>query len=325
MAGGTAAAYSRRIMAVPSQTIDLRSWGLLLLLSLLWGASYLFVAIAVRDLAPLVIVMARVMIAAAVLLPLHFILIGPLPRNRRAWLAILGMSVFNNVIPFTLIVTGQTMIASGLASVINATTPLFAVSFIAAAGFEPLVKRKVIGIVIGIMGVAVLKGGTIFGAGSQSIGILLCLGAAASYGLGSLWARARLTGIPPLTAATCQLLGSSAIMAILASFFASPTQLLGASRESWLALLGLAVISTAIAYLVFFTIIERSGPANVQLVTMMIPPSAIAMGYLVLNETLELQEIAGALIIIGALAVIDGRVFGRFPKTVIAVEPPGRR
>ncbi len=301
----------------PTPSIDLRSWGLLLLLSIVWGGSYLFVAIAVRDLSPLVIVMARVMIAAAVLLPLHFMLIGPLPTSRTAWVAILGMSVCNNVIPFTLIVTGQTMIASGLASVINATTPLFAVSFIAAAGFEPLVRRKVIGIVIGILGVAVLKGGTIFGAGSQSIGILLCLGAAASYGLGSLWARAKLKGIPPLTAATCQLLGSSAIMAVLASSFSSPSQLLEASQESWLALVGLAVISTSIAYLLFFKIIERSGPANVQLVTMMIPPSAIAMGYVFLGETLEVQEIIGALIIIGALAVIDGRVFGLFSKPAI--------
>ena len=113
--------------------IPLSVWGMLLFLSVIWGGSYLFVGIAVKDLSPLVIVMARVVLAAAALLPVHLLLVGPLPRDREAWTAIIGLSILNNVIPFTLIVTGQTMIASGLASVINATSPLFGVAIIAAA------------------------------------------------------------------------------------------------------------------------------------------------------------------------------------------------
>lgn len=299
---------------MPSAThhIALRDWGLLILLSIVWGGSYLFIGIAVKELSPLVIIMARVVIAAAPLLPLHFILRVPFPAGREAWVTILGLSILNNVIPFTLIVTGQTMIASGLASVINATSPLFGVAFAAAVGLTPLVWRKVAGIVIGVGGVAVLKGGTLFGDGAQSLGILLCLAAAASYGLGSTWAAMRLKGIPPLAAATGQLLCSSVLTTALAFTFDQPAQLLHASLESWMAVLGLALLATSVAYLVFFKVVERAGAQNVLLVTMMIPVSAILMGYMVLHERLEMREIIGALIIIGALVIIDGRAVGSF-------------
>jgi drug/metabolite transporter (DMT)-like permease len=292
----------------PNQThIPLTVWGTLLFLSVIWGGSYLFVGIAVKDLSPLVIVMARVVLAAAALLPLHLLLVGPLPRDREAWTAIVGLSVFNNVIPFTLIVTGQTMIASGLASVINATSPLFGVACIAAAGLEPLIPRKVLGILVGILGVAVLKGGSLMAGNSQSIGILLCLGAAASYGVGGLWAKMKLKGTPPLSMATGQLLCSSVIMSVLAFSFDNPSQLIDASMESWAALIGLSVLSTSFAYILFFRVVARSGPANVLLVTMLIPVSAIAMGLAFLGETLDRMEIFGTVIIMLALVVIDGR------------------
>ena len=287
--------------------IPLSVWGMLLFLSVIWGGSYLFVGIAVKDLSPLVIVMARVVLAAAALLPLHLLLIGPLPRDREAWTAIIGLSILNNVIPFTLIVTGQTMIASGLASVINATSPLFGVAIIAMAGLEPLIPRKTIGILIGILGVAILKGGTMFEQGSQTLGILLCLGAAASYGLGSLWARMKLKNTPPLSMATGQLLCSSLIMTVLAFSFDNPSQLIDASKESWIALLGLSLLSTSFAYIIFFRVVAKSGPANVLLVTMLIPVSAIAMGIAVLGETLDTMEIIGTAVIIFALVIIDGR------------------
>lgn len=285
--------------------IPLSVWGMLLLLSVIWGGSYLFVGIAVKDLSPLVIVWARVVLAGAALLPVHLLLIGALPKNKEAWTAIIGLSIFNNIIPFTLIVTGQTMIASGLASVINATSPLFGVAFIAAVGMDPLIPRKVLGILIGIMGVAVLKGASMFAENSESLGILLCLGAAASYGVGSLWARMKLKNTPPLSMATGQLLFSSAIMTVLAFSFDSPSQLLDASKESLAALLGLSLLSTSFAYILFFRVVARSGPANVLLVTMLIPVSAIAMGTLFLGETLDTMEIIGTAIIILALVVID--------------------
>jgi drug/metabolite transporter (DMT)-like permease len=295
-------------MTPASPHIQLRDWGLLVLLSVLWGGSFLFVGIAVKDLSPLVIVMARVAIAAAALLPLHLILIGPLPRDRETWQSIIGLSLLNNLIPFTLLVTGQTMIASGLASVINATTPLFGVAILAAAGREPLVLRKTAGILMGVAGVAILKGGVWPDAGSQTIGILFCLGAAMSYGLGSLWTKLTYKGTAPLSMATGQLLCSSLVMVVLAFGFDDPGQLLRASLASWLALLGLALLATSLAYLIFFRVVARAGPANVLLVTMMIPVSAIAMGAAVLHEKLEPSEIVGTFVILLALLLIDGRV-----------------
>jgi drug/metabolite transporter (DMT)-like permease len=305
-------------MPPASTPIALRDWGLLLFLSVLWGGSFLFVGIAVKDLPPLVIVMARVVIAAAALLPFHLVMIGGLPRDARSWINFAGMSLLNNIIPFTLIVTGQTMIASGLASVINATTPLFGAAILAVAGEEKLIPRKIAGLLAGIIGVIILTGVTAADAGSQTAGILLVLGASASYGLSSLWAKRRLSGIAPLTLATGQLVCSSVVMTILAFTFDQPSTLLAASRESWMALLALALLATSLAYIVFFRILARAGPANVLLVTMLIPVSAIAMGYAVLNETLELREIVGALIIIGALAIIDGRVFRKRDRNWIA-------
>ncbi len=288
--------------------IHLKDWGLLVLLSVVWGGSFLFTGMAVKELSPLVIVMARVVIAAAALLPLHLILIGSLPKDRATWVAIIGLSILNNIIPFTLIVTGQTMISSGLASVINATSPLFGVAFLALSGMEALVARKVAGIIIGIIGVAILKGANLFGSAAESLGILLCLGAAASYGAGSLWARVKLTGTAPLSMATGQLLVSSAITLALAFAFSTPAELLHASAESWVAILGLALLATSFAYIIFFRVVARSGPANVLLVTMMIPVSAIAMGAVVLGETIEPMEILGTIVIILALLIIDGRV-----------------
>ena len=295
-------------------TIALRDWGLLLFLSVLWGGSFLFVGIAVKDLPPLVIVMARVAIATAALLPFHLVMIGGLPRDCRSWINFAGMALLNNIIPFTLIVTGQTMIASGLASVVNATTPLFGAAFLAIAGAEKLIARKVAGLLAGIVGVIVLTGVTAADAGSQTLGIVLVLGAAASYGLSSLWAKKRLSGIAPLTLATGQLICSTVVMTVLAFAFDRPSTLLTASAESWMAIVALALLATSLAYIVFFRIIARAGPANVLLVTMLIPVSAILMGYAVLHETLEPREIIGALIIIGALVIIDGRVLKRWTK-----------
>ncbi len=287
--------------------MDLNSWSLLLFLSLLWGGSYLFIGIAVKELPPLVVVMARVFIASAVLLPLHFIMLGGLPRDRRSWVNFAGMSLLNNIIPFTLIVTGQTMITSGLASVINATSPLFGAAILALAGEERLGFRKPIGLAAGLGGVAVLKGDLKLDLSGQGLGILLCIGGAVSYGLSTLWAKKRLAGIAPLTLATGQLLFSSLVMGLAGFAFSQPMALLHASATTWATLLGLALLATALAYLVFFSIIARSGPANVLLVTMLIPVSAIAMGFAILGERLAPREIIGALIIIGALVIIDGR------------------
>ena len=284
---------------------------MLLLLSLLWGGSFLFIAIAVKELAALQIVLARVVIAAAVLVPVHLVMQGPLPRDKKTWIAAGGMSIMNNVIPFTLITWGQHFITGGLASVVNATTPMFAAVFMALVGLESITPRKAIALVIGLIGVAVLQGVKFDGLSAQSLGILAVAMASAFYGLSAPWSKKMLTGIPPVTTATCQLLISSVLMGVIVLLFGDFGQYAGVSTITWAALFGLAVLSTSVAYLLFFGIIERAGPSFVSLVTMIIPVSAILLGYFVIGEKLSAQDIFGAAIIGVALIIIDGRVLKR--------------
>lgn len=287
--------------------IDAQSWILLLILSLIWGGSFLFIAIAVKELPALLIVLARVGLAAAILIPVHLFVIGKLPGDLKTWIACGGMSVMNNVIPFTAISWGQHHITGGLASVINATTPMFAALFMALAGLEGITTRKAVALGLGLAGVLVLKGGGFGDLGAQTLGILAVVLASACYGLSAPWSKLKLQGIPPLTTATCQLTVSSVMMMVIVAVFADVRGYAAASQETWVALILLAALSTSVAYLLFFRIIARAGPSFVSLVTMIIPVSAILLGYMVLGEKLSFNEVAGALIIGAALLIIDGR------------------
>jgi drug/metabolite transporter (DMT)-like permease len=283
-------------------------WALLLLLSMLWGGSFLFIGVAVKALPALLVVFMRVGLAAVVLIPLHLVVQGPLPRDRKTWFAAAGMSVLNNVMPFTAITWSENYIGSGLASVINATTPMFAVLFMALFGFEALVLRKVLALCLGLIGVLILMGGGFGDLGPQTLGILAVSFASLCYGLSTVWAKKFLIGIPPMTTATCQITSSAMMMAVLSFSFSQPSLYAKASWETWEALIAIAVLSTAVAYLIFFRIIAKAGPSFVALVTMLVPLSAIVLGMVVLGEGMSLHEFIGAAIIIAALAIIDGRV-----------------
>jgi len=298
-------------MATAETRMDERDWALLVLLSVLWGGSFFFTGVAVRELPPFTIVLARVAIAAALLLPVLWAngaRAAMLPASPAGWMPFAVMGLLNNVIPFSLIVSGQTLIASGTASVLNATTPLFTVLVMAAAGDEPLAARRVVGVLAGLVGVIILRGQDVELTGGETLGMLLCLGGALSYGLSGLWGRRKLAGIPPLTSATCQLISSSLVMLVLAGAIERPWLLPAPSLQTWLALLATAALSTALAYVVFFQILVRSGASNVMLVTLLIPVTAILLGHFVLGEPLAAREIIGALVIGGALLIVDGRV-----------------
>jgi drug/metabolite transporter (DMT)-like permease len=285
-----------------------QDWALLVLLSILWGGSFFFTGVALRELPPLTIVLARVSIAAVLLLPLLWVRGVRLPASPASWTPSLVMGLLNNVIPFSLIVSGQTQIPSGIASVLNATTPLFTVLVMGAAGDEPLAARRVVGVLIGLIGVIILRGQGPELAGGQTLGMLLCLGAALSYGFSGLWGRRKLAGVPPLTSATCQLIASSIVMLALAGAIERPWLLPAPSLATWLALLATAALSTALAYIIFFQILVRSGASNVMLVTLLIPVTAILLGHFVLGEPLQTREVVGACVIGGALLIVDGRV-----------------
>lgn len=295
--------------------IDARDWSLLGLLSILWGGSFFFNSAALRELPPLTLVLLRVAIGAAFLLPLLRPYEVRFPKGIAGWRPYVAMGFLNNVLPFSLIVMGQTFIPSGLASVLNATTPLFAVVVMAAAGEERLERRRIAGVIVGLVGVVILRGSGVEVLSGQGIGILLCLAAAVSYGFAALVARRWLSRSPPVATATFQLLSSTAMMAVIAGIFDRPWHLPMPGATTWLAVLGSAGLSTALAYIVFFQVLRRSGATNVTLVTLLVPVTAILLGYLVLDEPMSIREIAGAFVIGSALLVIDGRVLTLFSRT----------
>jgi drug/metabolite transporter (DMT)-like permease len=288
--------------------IDARDWSLLAVLSILWGGSFFFNGAALRELPPLTLVFLRVVLGAAILLPLLRMQGISFPKGVAGWKPFVAIGLLNNVIPFSLIVIGQTFIPSGLASILNATTPLFTVLVMAAAREEALQVRRVAGVALGLVGVIILRGWGVESRAGQGLGILLCLGGAFSYGLAALAARRLLKDSPPLGTATFQLVASTVMMAIVAGATEQPWRLPMPGIATWLAVLGLASLSTALAYIVFFQILRRSGATNVMLVTLLIPVTAILLGWLVLGEPISAREIAGAAVIGSALLVIDGRV-----------------
>lgn len=298
-------------MTTQAKTMDGADWSLLVLLSLLWGGAFFFAGVAVRELPPLTVVLVRVALAAGMLLPLFWWFGHRLPRGFAAWRPFLVMGLLNNVLPFGLIFAGQTYVSVGLAAIINALTPLFTVLVMAGAREESLTGPRVVGVVLGAVGVAILKG---FGdAGADQItGILLCMAGALSYGFAALWARRHLVDIPPLKGATCQLMSSTLIMVVVVALYDRPWTLEPPGPGAIWSMLGLALFGTAIAYLVFFQIIRRAGASNVMLVTLLIPISAMILGNLYLDEPIRVREIIGALVIGLGLLFIDGRLVRRF-------------
>ena len=300
--------------------IDARDWSLLGLLSILWGGSFFFNGVVLRELPPLTLVLLRVALASVLLLPLLWVYGIRFPKGISGWKPFFAIGLFNNVLPFSLIVAGQTTIPSGLASILNATTPLFTVVVMAMAGEEKLQARRIAGVIVGLIGVVILRGWHFDGEGfwsGQGIGILLCLAGAFSYGLSALLARRLLANSPALGTATFQLLASTVMMSVVAGMIERPWQLAMPGAATWLAVIGLAALSTALAYIVFFQILRRSGATNVMLVTLLIPVTAIVLGYLVLDEQISPREIAGALVIGSALLLIDGRVLEWFRRLAV--------
>ncbi len=294
--------------------IDRRDWGLLCLLSVLWGGSFFFNGVILRELPPLTLVLLRVVLGAIMLLPLLRARKIEFPQGLSGWAPFFAMGLFNNVLPFSLIVFGQTYIPSGLASILNATTPLFAVVIMAVTGDERLQARRVAGVTVGLIGVAILHGDALGFESRQGIGIALCLAGAFSYGVAALVGRRLPQRVPPLGTAAFQMMASSVMMAPVAAVADKPWLLPMPHATTWLAVLGLAALSTALAYIVFFQILQRSGATNVMLVTLLIPVTAMLLGTLVLGEPVSWREVTGALVIASALLLIDGRVLTWFSR-----------
>jgi drug/metabolite transporter (DMT)-like permease len=293
------------------RTMTTPEWAMLLALSVLWGGSFFFVAIAVKELPPLTIVALRVGVAAAMLgLVLRLLRVG-LPRGRHAWAAFFGMGLLNNAIPFCLIVWGQTHIASGLAAILNATTPLFTVIVAhLCTNDERMTGNRLAGVLIGMIGVVVTIGpAALQGLGSDVLAQLAVLAAALSYAFAGVYGRrlARL-GVAPMAAATGQVIASTALLLPFALLIDRPWTLPMPSTATIAAIFGTAALSTALGYILYFRILATAGATNLLLVTFLIPVSAILLGALVLGERLSIQHFLGMALIGAGLAAIDGRL-----------------
>lgn len=293
--------------------MSILAWSLLVALSVLWGGSFFFVAIAVAEVPPLTLVALRVGIAAALLwAALPLLRIAP----PRAWGAIAVMAVLNNAVPFTLIVWAQQTLPSGLAAILNATTPLWTVLVAhTLTQEERATPRKVLGVTIGFAGVvAMMAGGA---AGGTPWPTLAILGGTLSYALAGVWGRRfRVLGVAPMQAALGQVSVSALLMLPPALALDRPWTLPMPSAMALAAVLGLASLSTALAYVLYFRILAMAGAVNLLLVTFLIPVSAILLGVAVLGETLEPRHLLGMAMIAAGLAAIDGRPFAYASRTL---------
>ena len=300
--------------------MGLSDWILLVTLSVLWGGSFFFVELAVGHLPPLTIVTLRVFLAALALWLVAFVLGLRPPRSAGVWMAFLAMGIMNNVIPFSLIVWGQTQIASGLASILNATTPLFTVIVAGALlADERITSLKVGGVLVGFIGVVVMIGPTTLdGLGAQALAQIAVLAAALSYACAGVFGRRfKALGVPPLITAAGQVTASSLVLAPLALLIERPFALAAPGPEVWAAIIGLAVLSTAVAYVLYFRILASAGATNLLLVTFLIPVSAILLGSIVLGERLQPVHFVGMALIGAGLSAIDGRLWRRLRRNTV--------
>jgi drug/metabolite transporter (DMT)-like permease len=295
--------------ALPAMTA--LDWGQLALLSVLWGGTFFFVELLVPHLPPLTIVLLRVALAGAVLAPVLMLRGLPLPRGAGIWAALAVMAFLNNVVPFSLYAAAQGQITGGLAAILNATTPLFGVVVAhLATRDERLTRLRAAGVAVGFGGVVIMVGGAAASEAPATVAAYVaCLVAAACYALSGVWGRRfGAAGLQPIPVALSQMLLASAMMLPLAAVFEQPWTLPMPPPVAWLAIIGMAVLSTALAYLLYFGLLARAGATNLLLVTFLIPASAIGLGVLVLGEVLLARHVAGLALILGGLALIDGRL-----------------
>lgn len=284
-------------------------WARLLLLGAIWGGSFFFARIAVAEMPPLVLVFWRVALAAAAL-QVYLLIAGPSFRLALPHLPMLALlALINNVIPFSLIFVGQTQLGAGLAAVLNSTTPFWTLLIAnVLTTDEKLSWNKAVGILLGIAGTAITVGpGMLSGLGAPTWAKVALVGASLSYAFALIVAR-RLKAVPPPVIATAQVTCSAAMMLPVALVGFGPAAMVSAGPSVWSAVIGLALVSTAFAYLLYFRLVADAGATNASLVTLVVPVSAILLGTLFLHESLHPLEIAGMLVIAAGLLTIDGRL-----------------
>ena len=289
-----------------------QDWVQLFFLSILWGGSFFFSKVALVELKPFTVVFGRVFIAAIALNIVVRATGHRLPTSLKMWVSFFVMGGLNNLLPFSLIFWGQTQISSSLASILNATTPVWAVLL---AHFlttdERLTPNRISGVIFGMIGVLFMIGfDALQGLGSDVIAQLAVVGAALSYACAGIYGK-RFKETPAIVTATGQITATTLMMIPIVIIFDKPWLLPMPGSNAWEALLGLALLSTALAYIVYFRLLSSAGATNLLLVTFLIPVSAILLGTIILGEQLDIQHVVGMGFISLGLIAIDGRLFGK--------------
>jgi drug/metabolite transporter (DMT)-like permease len=289
----------------PHPAMSGADWGRLLLLSVLWGGSFFFVDVALQGLAPLSVVWGRVALGALMILGLLHLGRCGMPRGGVLWRALAVMGLLNNAVPFTLFALAQGEISGALAAILNATTPLFGVVVAHLAGAERLTLARGLGVFCGFLGVVVIAGGG--GAGSLTA-VAACLGAAASYAVAGIWGRRfAAMGLQPLQTAFGQVAAAAVMLTPLWLAIDRPWTMPMPGGEVLAAMAGIAALSTALAYLLYFRLLASAGAVNLLLVTFLIPVSAAGLSALFLNLDLLPRHWAGLALVGLGLAAMDGR------------------
>jgi drug/metabolite transporter (DMT)-like permease len=292
-------------------------WLTLIALAVIWGAAFLFISVAVSEVEPLTYVWLRLTIAAAAMWLFLWWRGESAGLPRTVWGAIIVLALFNNAIPFVLFGWGQTHIASGLAAILNATTPIWGVVVAhLLTGDEKLSGRKLAGVFLGFAGVTVMIGPALLGSiGNNVLAQLACVAAALCYAFAGVWARRfRAMGVSPMSVTTGQLTAGAVVMLPVALLVDQPWLDSLPSLKAIGAIVALAVVCSAFAYILYFRLIDRAGATNALLVTLLVPPVAIFLGSLVLSEVIEARDFAGLGLIALGLAAIDGRLLKFFSK-----------
>lgn len=290
----------------PQKHLSPRAWAELLLLGLIWGASFVAIRIALDTIPVMTSVLHRTFWAMAVLWLIVWIKGIEIPRNPKVWLAFLIMGLLNNAIPFSLMAWGQLYIDTGLTAILNAATAVFGV-LVAALFFkdERLTPNRLIGVVLGFLGVSIAIGLNSFtGFNLQSLAQLAVLAGTVSYAFASAWGRKHLSGLSPILAAAGMLTGAT-LLILPISIVHDGLPTLALPAVTWAAIGYYALIATAAAYLLYYRVLAMAGSGNLMLVTLVIPPVAIVLGSLLRDEALGANAYIGFAILALGLLILN--------------------
>ncbi len=297
-------------MTEPATRAD---WLIFLALGFMWGSSYLFIKLAVDSFGTFTLIALRLLIGAAFLWIVLRASRTPLPRDRRAYVHLIVMSVVNITIPFALITWAEQSVDSALAAILNSTVPLLVI--VIAPIFlpdEPIRLNGLLGLAIGFAGVALIVSPGLVGASGTVPGQLALLGSSLAYAVGNVYARRNVRGLPPMIPAVFQVTFALIIVGLIALVFERPWETSRPDSEAWFSVIWLGILGSGMAYLAYFRLLSRWGATRTSLVAYLLPIVGIVLGFVVLQEPIDVTLIAGTALVIAGVALVNGR-WGRRP------------